>query len=266
MSRLRIIGERLNSSNASARALYETRSESALAKAVESQLAGGAYAIDLNASMLMKDERESLLWAARIVRDRFDAVVSLDSPDASLLLDCAAEFGSRGLLNSFTADTESIERAIPVLSETGATAIFMLKDSGGVPETAMLRLELASRVSALTAAAGIDPGKILLDPVVTPVATSRDGLSITLDTIEGLRRNFPNYASVAGISNASFGLPKRRLVNRTFLVMAITRGLGAAICDPTDTELVASVMAAEALSGDDPGCRNLLAYHRATSS
>jgi 5-methyltetrahydrofolate corrinoid/iron sulfur protein methyltransferase len=120
-------------------------------------------------------------------------------------------------------------------------------------------------VSALVRRSGLDASRVFLDPVLTPIATTPDGLRVSLDTIEGLKRNFPNFRSVGGISNVSFGLPRRRLVNRTFLAMAIARGLDAAICDPTDPEIIGTIRTAEAASGYDPGCKAFLTHHRSHS-
>lgn len=266
MYNLRVIGEILNSSNASARAIYEGREGEALLESAKRQLEAGAFAVDLNTSMLMDGERDALLWAARVIREKLDTVVSLDSPDAALLLDIASEFGGHAILNSFTADQDQIEAALPVIVETGASAVIMLKDRNGVPETAMLRLELASRVSTLASAYGVSHERIFLDPILTPVATTPGGLEVSLDTIWALKRNFPNFSSIGGVSNVSFGLPKRRLVNSTFLAMALSRGLDAVICDPTDEKIIAAISAAEAIDGTDPGCRRFLKFHRDTTS
>mgnify|MGYP000278533887 CR=1 FL=1 len=158
-----------------------------------------------------------------------------------------------------------LARAAETAGRTDCTVIIMLKDREGIPETAMLRLEIASRVSALVHQAGLDSSRVLLDPLLTPIATTPGGLRVSLDTIEGLKRNFPNFRSVGGISNVSFGLPRRRLVNRTFLAMALSRGLDAAICDPTDQDIMGTIRAAEAAAGSDPGCKGFLAHHRSRS-
>ncbi len=266
MYSLRIIGEILNSSSSSARAIYEGRDEKGLLDTAKRQLEAGAFAVDLNASMLMDGERDALIWAATAIREKLDAAVSLDSPDSALLLEIAPMFGEHAILNSFTADQDQIEAALPVIAETGASAVVLLKDRQGVPETAMLRLELASRVSALAGASGVPHERIFLDPILTPIATTPGGLEVSLDTIEALKRNFPNFPSIGGVSNVSFGLPKRRLVNSTFLAMAISRGLSAAICDPTDEKLRAVIAASEAIDGTDTGCRRFLEFHRGSKS
>ena len=257
-----IIGELLNSSNTRIRDIFDRRDEKSLLEVAEAQITAGASALDLNASMLMADEREGLLWAARTVRTEYGTVVSLDTPDTELLIDMAAQFTDGAILNSFTADEGQIELAIQTAARTGCSVIIMLKSGEGIPETAMMRLGLASMVASVARRAGVDTSRLLLDPVLTPLATARHGLGVALETIEGLDRNFPNFRTVAGISNVSFGLPRRKLVNRTFLAMALARGLDAAICDPTDPEIIGTLRAAEAVTGTDPGCRGFLAHHR----
>jgi len=265
MTQILVIGELLNSSNTRIRELLENRDEKKLLEIAEAQLTAGAFAVDLNAGMMMEDERETLLWAARVIRSKLDATVSLDTPKTDLLIELAAEFKEGAILNSFTADEDEMERALEAAGRTGSAVIIMLKSGEGIPETAMLRLDLASRVSVLARRSGLDTSRVFLDPVLTPLATARDGLRVSLDTIGGLKRNFPNFRTIGGISNVSFGLPRRRLVNRTFLAMALSRGLDAAICDPTDPDIIGTLRAAEAASGSDPGCKGFLAHHRSRS-
>jgi 5-methyltetrahydrofolate corrinoid/iron sulfur protein methyltransferase len=260
-----IIGELLNSSNTRIRELLARRGEKKLLEVAEAQLSAGASAIDLNAGMLMEDEGEALLWAARIISSKLGATVSFDTAKTDLLPGLAEEFKEGAILNSFTADEDQMELAIETAGRTGSSAIIMLKSRDGIPETAMGRLSLASRVSARARQSGLDTSRLFLDPVLTPLATARDGLLVSLDTIEGLAHNFPNFRTVGGISNVSFGLPKRRLVNRTFLAMALSRGLDAAICDPTDPDIIGTLRVAEAASGFDPGCKGFLAHHRSRS-
>ncbi len=260
-----IIGELLNSSNTRIREILTRRGEKKLIGVAETQLSAGASAVDLNAALLMDDEEETLLWAARTIRAKIGATISFDTAKTELLPKLAGEFGEAAILNSFTADDDQIELAIETIERTGSSAIIMLKNREGIPETAMKRLQLATRISVVARRSGIDTSRLFLDPVLTPLATSGDGLRTALDTIEGIERNFPNFRTVGGISNVSYGLPKRRLVNRTFLAMAISRGLDAAICDPTDPDIIGTLKAAEAVTGSDAGCRDFIAYHRARS-
>jgi cobalamin-dependent methionine synthase I len=264
MAQLYIIGEKLNSSNPRIKRLFRERDEDALAELAQTQIACGAECIDLNASMLLDEERDALFWSARFVRNTFDADVSLDSPNLDLLLDLAPHFGEHAVLNSLTSDDDALDKASAVIFRTGAGAVVMLKDIKGIPDSAAGRLHLAEKSAEKITKAGIPAYKIYFDPVFYPLATSPGGLSVTLETLVGLRSHFSDFRTIGGLSNVSFGLPLRKLLNRTFLAMSIACGLTAAICDPTDKRLLETLRASEALAGMDSGCRRFLKYFRDT--
>jgi 5-methyltetrahydrofolate--homocysteine methyltransferase len=212
--------------------------------------------------MLMDGEREALEWASGCVREALDTGIAFDSPDIDLLLDMIAKGGSWSILNSLTCDTELLERALPVLADSGAAAIVMLKSREGVPEDPDGRLALARRAADLVDRAGIEHGQIFFDPVLTPVATTSGGLTVALETINGLKRDLPRFERIGGLSNISFGLPMRKLLNRSFLPMALFAGLTAVICDPTDQRLMETIAGVEVVLGLDPGCRSFLELYR----
>lgn len=257
-----IIGEKLNSSNSRIRDILEKRDRGQLLEIARAQIAGGASYIDINASMLIKDERDALLWAAGEISERLDAAVSLDSPDAGLLAGAAPHFGDKCLLNSLTSDRDVLEKAAPVLSDSNASVIVMLKDRRSIPESSTGRVSLASSAVRILTASGVREERIFLDPVFSPAATDSRGLNTALETLESLKEEFPLCRRVGGLSNISFGLPMRKLLNRTFLVMAISRGIDTLICDPTDRRLISAIYAAEAVTGIDEGCRGFLGYYR----
>lgn len=262
MSATVIIGERLNSSIDASRTILEKRDREALLDLAGRQIEGGAGWLDVNASMLRGAELDTLLWAGSLILERFEAGICADSPDLQILRACASAFGSRCLLNSITADGDSLEAVLPAAARSGASVIVMLKTDDGIPATAGERLVLAGRAAEAAERAGIPPERLYLDPVFQPIATGSD-LGIVLETLDLLSGRHPDCPRVGGLSNVSFGLPMRRLVNRVFLAMAVSRGLSAVICDPTDGALLDALAASETLSGLDPGCRRLLGRYRA---
>ena len=256
-----IIGERLNSSIPASRTILESRDEEALRGLAEAQVAAGASWIDVNASMLREEERDTILWAGGLLMEHTEVGISADSPDPRILEECARAFGRRCLLNSVTADDQAIGGMLPAAATAGASIIVMLKTDAGIPGTAVGRIDLAAAVSRRCVDAGLPPDRLFLDPVFQPIATGAD-LRVVLETLDLLAAEFPDHHRVGGLSNVSFGLPLRRLVNRTFLAMAVSRGLTAVICDPTDRRLIDLLAAAEALAGLDQGCRRLLRRYR----
>jgi 5-methyltetrahydrofolate--homocysteine methyltransferase len=259
-----IIGEKLNSTNSKMKKIFENRDEEALLKTAGDQIEAGASWIDINAAMLMEKELESLLWAGNAILAKFDKGISADSPDVSILEKCSAEFGERCIVNSLTADEELLKRLLPVLAEKGSGVIIMLKTEDGIPPKADDRLVHAGEAAEIAEAAGMDKGKIFFDPVFQPVATGSEGLGVALETLRRLVAEMSDYHRIGGLSNVSFGLPKRKVVNGAFLAMAVSHGLDSVICDPTDSTLVNIMKASEALAGIDPGCLRYLKHYRSS--
>ena len=153
---------------------------------------------------------------------------------------------------------------LPVLASKGAGVIIMLKTEDGIPPRADDRLVHAREAVEIAGNAGIDEGRIFFDPVFQPVATGSEGLGTALETLRKLTAELPGCHRIGGLSNVSFGLPKRKVVNGAFLAMAISHGLDAVICDPTDNTLVNIMKSSEALAGIDPGCLRYLKHYRAS--
>lgn len=258
-----IIGEKLNSTDKKVKKLLEERDESALLDLARAQVDGGAKYLDLNASMLADKEEDALVWSLRCIKSELDIGISLDSPNMEILLRVMPLAGSEVIINSLTSDKGVLDEALPAVSEHESGVIVMLKNREGIPGTAQKRLQMAESAASSISAAGVSPEKVFIDPVLTPLATSPEGLGTALDTMAGLRKHFPDFRRIGGLSNISYGLPLRKLLNRTFISMAISYGLDAVICDPTDSKLMETVTASLAITGADRGCRDLLGYYRA---
>ncbi len=262
-----IIGERLNSTNPKVKSILDSRDRDLLLKSANDQIEGGAVHIDINASMMMGNELDVLLWAGGEILESLDVGISVDSPDLSILLRCAVEFGGKCIINSLTCESETLRISLDKLSSAGSGLIIMLKNREGIPRSAAERLLLAEKSSEMIIEAGIEPGNVYFDPVFTPVATSeKGGLEVALETLQGLKDHFGDFRTVGGLSNISYGLPLRKLLNRTFLSMIVARGISALICDPTDRRLIETLLAAEALTGKDRGCKGFLKHYRSTKT
>jgi 5-methyltetrahydrofolate--homocysteine methyltransferase len=259
-----IIGEKLNSTNSRVRKIFENRDEVALLGLAEAQIEAGASWIDINAAMLMDMELEVLLWAGSAILEKFDKGISADSPDSTVLERCAAEFADRCVINSLTADEGVLKRMLPLLAEKGSGVIIMLKTEDGIPPGAEDRLLHAREAAGIAESAGMDKAKIYFDPVFQPVATGSEGLTTALETLRRLAGEMPDCHRIGGLSNVSYGLPGRKTVNGAFLAMAVSHGLDAVICDPTDSTLINILKASEALAGTDPGCLRYLKHYRSS--
>lgn len=262
MNKITLFGEKIISSNADVEKMLIHKDSKTLFEMAEEQISAGASVIDINTALLMKDELNAMLWAVRLLIEKFDVKISIDSPDSGVLERCIKEFGNRVIANSLPADTEVLGRMLAIISEYQSGVVIILKNRSGIPEDSKGRLKLAGRAVNLIEEAGIPPEDVYLDPIITTIGTDTNGGGLVLDCFAKLEESYPAYQRLGGLSNISFGLPLRKLLNRTFLSMAIARGMNAVICDPTDRKLLETLRAAEAIAGADPGCRDFLAYYR----
>jgi 5-methyltetrahydrofolate--homocysteine methyltransferase len=134
--------------------------------------------------------------------------------------------------------------------------------SGGIPPTAEERLEHCGVIAGYLGELGIPGSRVLFDPLVLPISVDGTQGQVTLGTLQQIKQQFPNSRTVLGLSNVSYGLPGRPLVNRAFLMMAMAAGLDAVILDPLDPVMTGMVKAADALLGHDLSCRKFLRAHR----
>ena len=135
-------------------------------------------------------------------------------------------------------------------------------DDSGMPETTEERVAIADKLITGLTAKGIDISDIFIDPMIRPVSTGSHYGTVALETIRSVRTKFPGVHITCGLSNISFGLPARKILNQAFLIAAMTCGLDSAILDPLDKRLMAYIYAAEALLGNDDFCMNYLEKYR----
>ena len=260
---MKIIGEKINGTRqAVARAITE-RNAAFIQNLAHKQVAGGAHWLDVNAGTHPDREPDDLVWLIRLVQDAVDVPLCLDSANPAALVAAMAEVKHTPLVNSISGEPDRLGHVLPIVAEYGCDVIALCMDDAGIPATSSARLDVIRRVLAETRAAGMPDERVYVDPLVMTIATDTDCGRITLDTIRAVRAEFPRAHISLGLSNVSFGLPARPLINRTFLVLALDAGMDAAILDPTDRELQAALLAAELLLGRDRHCLNYTRAYRA---
>lgn len=257
-----IIGEKLNSTNKAARAAIDSRDASFVHDMAKKQLDAGASYIDLNAGMFVEDEPEKLEWLARTAQEAVDAPFSLDSPNPEALEKALKIIKAKPIINSITLEKERYDTILPLVLEYNTRVIALCMDDGGMPETTEERVAIADKLIAGLTAKGVDISDIFIDPMVRPIGTGSHYGIVALETIRRVRSEFPEVHITCGLSNISFGLPARKVINQAFMIAAMTCGLDSAILDPLDKRLMAYIYASEALLGKDDFCMNYLAKFR----
>jgi len=260
-----IIGERINPTGRKklAEELREEKLDLALRDAAAQAEAGADY-IDVNAGAPGVDEIKMLPRLVKAVGEETGLPVCIDSADPAVLAAVLGECGHpEVLINSVTADEESMGSVLPLVSEKGCYVIAMTKDKSGIPATVEERVGLAERILERADELGIPGQRVLVDCLTMPAATDSESTRVTLTSIRSISSRL-GCPIVLGASNISFGMPERPLINSAFLAMAIEAGLRAAIVNPLDPGLVLSIRAADFLLGRDNMGRAYLKHYRSS--
>ena len=257
-----IIGELINSTRAQIRKAVEGRDAASIQELARKQVAAGAHWIDVNAGALASTETEDLRWLIATVRSVTNAPLCVDSPRVEAIRAGLGQAGHGALLNSITAERDRYASLAPLVKEHQCGVIALALDDGGLAEDKERVFAVSDGLIKRLLDDGVPPDRIFADPLVRPVSTNTDFAEIALWVLERIATRHPEVHRVCGVSNVSFGLPKRRLVNEVFLAMAIAHGLDAAILDPLDRGMMAHVLAAEMLAGKDQFCMNFIAGER----
>jgi 5-methyltetrahydrofolate--homocysteine methyltransferase len=194
----------------------------------------------------------------RLVQNIVDCPLVLDSADPAALEAALLVTPGKPLLNSVTAKAESMERVLPMAVRYGAAVLALPLDKAGVPRTAEERLALVRRIVAAAEEYGLQREDLVVDGLTLAAGADPGQPAEILRTVRLLREEL-GLTSVLGVSNVSYGLPARSVMNAAFLSMAAAAGLDMAIVNPYDGAVAGSARAADVLLGRDPGARNFLA-------
>jgi cobalamin-dependent methionine synthase I len=257
-----VIGERLNSSREDVLEALKRKDDEYILREARNQEEAGADYLDLNAGALLDGEVEALEWAIPLVQSRAGIPLAIDSPNPGVMSAGLRLHKGRALLNSLSGEAERIKSFLPIIGEHGPRVIVLCLDDDGIPKESEKEVEIAQRMVDVLAKVGTKPEDIFIDPLVRPIGVDQDAGRLFLDSLEKIKAHLPEVKTVAGISNVSFGLPERHLLNRTFLALALERGLDAAILDPLEKGNTTAIAAAEALLGRDPSLKSYLSFVR----
>jgi 5-methyltetrahydrofolate corrinoid/iron sulfur protein methyltransferase len=259
----RIIGEKINGTRKAVRAAIDERDATFIGSLARRQAEAGADWIDVNAGTHPEREVADLAWLVQTVQEQVDVPLCLDSPNPVALAAAVPLARRPPMINSISGEPARREAILRLVESSGASVVGLAVGTGGMPVTTEDRLAVLHEIVAATRAAGIADERVYLDPLVMTVATNTDSASIALDAIRRVRADFPAAHISCGLSNVSFGLPARSLINRTFLSLAVSAGLDTAIVDPLDRELRAALLATELLLGRDRHCLTFTRAFRA---
>ena len=246
-----IIGERINPTGKKAlqAELRENSTAMVLQFAMEQQSAG-AQVLDVNMGLSGVDEKAMMCKSiAQIVR-AVDTPLCIDSTSSEVVEAALRLYPGRALLNSISLEKERIEKVLPIAAKYGAMLILLPLDDSGLPEDRQGRMAVLEKLLQEVKRYGYTLDDVAVDALIMAVSAAPQAGNAALDFIDYCH-NTLKVNTVCGLSNISFGLPNRMLLNRTFLVMAMARGLNMAIANPMNSDFMAAVQSVEALNGKD---------------
>ncbi len=259
---LTIIGERINSSRKRIARAIEYKDAALIQQEARMQQEAGASYIDVNAGAFVRREEQFLPWLVKAVQEAVDLPLCLDTPNADALKLALREHRGKPIINSVTLEAERMNAIVPLVLEYSCKVVALTVDESLIPADVTKKFDIAARLIDALTKAGVSVEDIYVDPVVMPVSVAGSAGAETLGAISKIRSHFPALHIVCGVSNVSFHLPCRSLLNGTFLAMAMALGLDTAIIDPCDSAIMTSVAAAEALLGKDEFCMRYINAYR----
>ena len=256
-----IIGEKINGSIPSMGKAIAERNEEWIRDIAKKQADAGADFIDCCASVDV-DEVETLGWMIGLIQSVTDVPISVDSPSAQVIVDAMKYCERPGLINSVSGEGNKIDTVFPVIADTKWQVMALLCDDTGIPKTAADRIRVLDYVMAKAKEYGIAQSRIHIDPLVEMLCTSEDGISVLLEVMEYAKEHYPGVHLSGAISNISYNLPYRKIVNIAFAVLCVNAGMSSAVLDPLNRDLRGAIYATEALKGDDFYCMEYISAFR----
>ena len=256
-----IIGERINATRKRIGEAVTKRDADFIKEEARKQVEAGAHMLDVNGG-IAGQEVENLTWLVNTVQEVAEIPLCLDSADPEALRHALPLCRRVPMINSITNDPERFQAVLPLVKQHNAKVIALCLSTGAPPTGLEDRVATAVSLVRRLTGEGVPAANIYVDPCVFPVSTGSEHGPAVLEAISRIRSECPGVHTSAGVSNVSYGLPVRKLLNEVFLLMLLGRGLDAAIIDPCDPGLMARISAAEALGGRDTHYMGYLRAYR----
>ncbi|MCF8024615.1 MAG: dihydropteroate synthase, partial [Desulfobacteraceae bacterium] len=223
-----------------------------------------SHYLDVNAGTSPEREPEDMAWLVKTIQEATEVPLCLDSANPKALKAGLELVNKTPIINSVSGEKPRIEGVFPLAAQYKTGLILLaLDDETGIPDTCEGRMEIIHRLVGMSKDNGLKEDQLFVDPLVTAISTGDKNGLITFDSIRAVRQAYPEAHVTCGLSNISFGMPLRSLINRTFMSMCIQMGLDSAIINPEDRNLMGVLLAAEMLMGRDKFCQQFSRAYRA---
>lgn len=262
-----IIGERINPTGKKRfkQALRDNDMDYILSQGLEQEDAG-ADILDVNVGLPEIDEPEMMRSVVTKLQGVTGLPLQLDTTDVTALEQGLRYYNGKAMINSVNGKEEVIRQVMPLVKKYGGVLVGLALDEDGIPETAEGRIRVAEKIYKAADEYGIPRKDIVIDGLCMTVSSDSSSALTTLETLRRIRDDYHGH-TILGVSNISFGLPQRQIINAYFLTMAMQMGLSFAIMNPNNEQMMSAYRAFLALSNLDPQCMGYIeAYANATVS
>lgn len=256
-----LIGEKLNSSIPRAQQAFEARDAQAVTELIGMQAEAGAAFLDVNTAICGPDEREAMLWTIGLIRVNCDCGIMIDTADPEVMAAAAQAAGDRPLILNSATITDRFDAVTALAKESGA-AIVGLPIDDDMPHGLEEKCQKLDTLIEKLRTAGIPDDRIYADVLVETLATDGESAKSALGAIAHMARTYPDVKTTCGLSNVSYGLPRRALINGAFVAAAMAAGLSSAIIDPASPAMRDAIAAARVVAGLDDYCMEYITYIR----
>lgn len=258
---VRIIGERINPTGKKLfkEALKRRDLDYIMKQAIE-QTSAGAEILDVNVGLPDIDERDMMLAAVDAVQGVCDAPLQIDTTETDVLEAALRVVSGKPIVNSVNGEEEKLSTVLPLVKKYGAAVVGLTLDENGIPKTAEERFAIAERILKRALEYGIPREDVYIDCLTLTVSAEQEGAAETLKALRMVKERL-GLKTVLGVSNISFGLPNRELINCNFLAAAMNSGLDLPIINPNVASMAGAVRAYRLLSGYDKGGADFIAVY-----
>lgn len=263
----RIIGERINpTGKKKCKEALQNKDMNFILSEAESQINGGAHILDVNTGLPGIDESEMMTLEVKTIQAAFNTPLQLDSSEDKVLEHALRYYNGKALVNSVNGKQEVMDKVLPLIKHYGGSLVALCIDEDGIAPTAEGRVRVAEKIIAEAARYGIPVRDIFIDTLTLTVSSEQKA---ALETVRAIRILKEKYGSqgiqfVLGVSNISFGLPRRDIINSRFFELALDAGLTAAIINPASQPMMDSYRAYRSLAGFDENCLEYIETYTGT--
>ena len=215
-----------------------------------SQTDAGADILDVNVGLPEIDEPQMMMNAVKGLQSILNTPLQIDTSDTVAMEKALRIYNGKPMINSVNGKEESINTVFPLVKKYGGVVVCLTLDENGIPETVDDRLKIAEKIINKASEYGIEKNDLVFDPLCMTVSTNKENAKVTLECVRKLKNDLGVH-TVLGVSNVSFGLPNRELLNSSFFTLAMNNGLSAGIINPKSEMMMNAYYSFNALMGND---------------